>query len=357
MAGAPWQGVPGCAVGPGVGGSGCTQGRNVGWEGLCSSTHTHTTATIQPAATTQHGRETPNPALCQGERVHRDLGWPGHPCPLQSADVGPWAGSGQLGAHFHGMACCCLPHGHGGAVGIQHGVLDWDASPKTGAPAQQPSHHSICLHLPGPSQPLPGQGSLSGYTGQDRAHMGSHLGATGPLASPSPSSSTAATVLGCPLPQPYPVPPLSLAPTPSALWGWSSLGPPALPGVPGPAPAVPHRLLWGGVWRPQEQSGAGTLPSIEGAMDYQHCSPACSQPGLGRGAWYVACHPPSAPTGAAQPALSLLRLCWGEGAAELSLSAYRQARMGRAWATAPSASGFSWCYCSKGCPSPSPPWM
>uniref|UniRef100_A0A8B9Z994 GST N-terminal domain-containing protein n=1 Tax=Buteo japonicus TaxID=224669 RepID=A0A8B9Z994_9AVES len=44
-----------------------------------------------------------------------------------------------------------------GAVGVQHGVLDWDASPKTGPPAQQPSHHSICLHLPGPSQPLPGQ--------------------------------------------------------------------------------------------------------------------------------------------------------------------------------------------------------
>lgn len=45
------------------------------------------------------------------------------------------------------------------------------------------------------------------------------------------------------------------------------------------------------------------------------------------------------------------------GARRLSSAfARRRARTGRAWGTAPSASGSSWCCCSKERPSPSPPW-
>lgn len=45
------------------------------------------------------------------------------------------------------------------------------------------------------------------------------------------------------------------------------------------------------------------------------------------------------------------------GARRLSSAfARRRARTGRAWGTAPSASGSSWCCCSKELPSPSPPW-
>lgn len=48
-------------------GAGAPQGGMWAGRGRGSSTGTHATATTPPAAATQHGRETPNPALRQGE--------------------------------------------------------------------------------------------------------------------------------------------------------------------------------------------------------------------------------------------------------------------------------------------------
>lgn len=188
------------------------------------------------------------------------LGWPSCPCPAQCPDEGPWAGSGRLGALLQGTACCCLPRGHGGAVGAQPGVPPLNQGPLPSSPATG----SICL--PASAGPFPGTARPGQFVRLCRAGEGP----PGILPGGDRATSIATTfhwhnpcwdMLGCPLPQPpqwcHHCP---QAPSSSALQGWGSLGPPGHPGVPWPAPAVPRRLLGWGAEAPGAGGGRGLAP-------------------------------------------------------------------------------------------------
>lgn len=92
-------------------GAGAPRGGMWAGRGRGFSWGTQVAASSAPAAATQHGRETPNPALHQGEGGPEvsapgqwvalatnlgsaAVGWLGCPCPMQCPDMGHWAGRG-----------------------------------------------------------------------------------------------------------------------------------------------------------------------------------------------------------------------------------------------------------------------
>lgn len=108
---APWQGVLSVPWGQAWVGAGAPRGGMWAGRGRGFSWGTQVAASSAPAAATQHGRETPNPALHQGEGGPEvsapgqwvalatnlgsaAVGWLGRPCPMQCPDVGHWAGRG-----------------------------------------------------------------------------------------------------------------------------------------------------------------------------------------------------------------------------------------------------------------------
>lgn len=211
--------------------------------------------------------------------------------------VGNGAGNRQRAARalLQGalLAASC-PAGTG-AVGTKPGEVGpgFPASPAKAGPSS-PAPGAICLHLPGPSQPPPGRGSLSGCAGQDRAHLGLCLGLTRPPVLLSPSSGTVSAAGLSPATAALAA---ITAPKPLSPWhceagaAWGSLSPEGAKA----STCCATWLFWGVALRPWEQAGAGALPGIAGAMD---CSTSC-QAGLRHVPYHLHPVPSGAvPTGA-----------------------------------------------------------
>lgn len=136
-------------------------------------------------------------------------------------------------------------------------------------------------------------------------------------------------------------------------------------------PSVPWGHAWvgagaprGGMWVGRGRSSGTGLRHSQRSAAAQHGrearDPALRQGEDPHGAAGRGCRCLRVPRSPALPSAS--ERCHGRpggciGARRLSSAfARRRARTGRAWGTAPSASGSSWCCCSKERPSPSPPW-
>lgn len=200
--------------------------------------------------------------------------------------MGLATGSGQLGL-FCRVHCLLLPALQAqGLWGLNLGRLDQVSPPPPPKQGPAAQHHSICLHLPGPSQPPPGRGSLSGCAGQDRAHLGLCLGLTRPPVLLSPSSATVSAA--------------GLSPTTAALaattalkplspWhceagaAWGSLSPEGAKA----STCCATWLFWDVALRPWEQAGArGWCPAWHSRCHgLQHILPG----------WAAACALPSSP--------------------------------------------------------------
>lgn len=148
--------------------------------------------------------------------------------------------------------------------------------PKQGPAAQ---HHSICLHLPGPSQAPPGRGSLASCAGQHRAHPGLWLALTRPPVSLSPSSGT---VSAAGLSPAIAAPPATAALKPLCPWhceagaAFGSLSPEGAKA----STCCATWLFWGVALRPWEQAGArGRCPAWHSRCHgLQHSLPGCALP-------------------------------------------------------------------------------